>query len=83
MAQLVKNPPARDLGSIPGLGRSPEEGKGYPLWYSGLENPMDYISQSDTTEQLSLSHIFMILHEVSGDSAFIYVCVQSPDYLEP
>ena len=27
-----------DLGSIPGLGRSPEEGKGYPLQYSGLEN---------------------------------------------
>ena len=30
-----------DLGSIPGLGRSPEEGKGYPLQYSDLENPMD------------------------------------------
>ena len=30
-----------DLGSIPGLGRSPEEGKGYPLQYSGLENSMD------------------------------------------
>ena len=29
---------ARDLGSIPGLGRSPGEGKGYPLQYSGLEN---------------------------------------------
>ena len=27
-----------DLGSIPGLGRSPGEGKGYPLQYSGLEN---------------------------------------------
>ena len=31
-----------DLGLIPGLGRSPGEGKGYPLQYSGLENPMDY-----------------------------------------
>ena len=30
-----------DLGSIPGLGRSPGEGKGYPLQYSGLENFMD------------------------------------------
>ena len=29
---------ARDLGLIPGLGRSPEERKDYPLWYSGLEN---------------------------------------------
>ena len=28
------------LGSIPGLGRSPGEGKGYPLQYSGLENSM-------------------------------------------
>ena len=31
-----------DLGSIPGLGTSPGEGKGYPLQYSGLENSMDY-----------------------------------------
>ena len=31
VAQLVKNPPVGDLGSIPGLGRSPGEGKGYPL----------------------------------------------------
>ena len=31
---------AGDLGSIPGL-RSPGEGKGYPLQYSGLENSMD------------------------------------------
>ena len=33
---------AQDLGSIPGLGRSPGEGKGYPLQYSGLENSMEY-----------------------------------------
>ena len=32
---------AGDLGSSPGLGRSPEEGNGYPLHYSGLEKPMD------------------------------------------
>ena len=32
-----------DPGSIPGLGRSPGEGKGYPLQYSGLENSMDCI----------------------------------------
>ena len=35
----------RDLGSIPGLGRSPGEGNGYPLQYSGLENSMDFIVQ--------------------------------------
>ena len=43
---VVKNPPAnagdvRDLGSIPGLGRSLGEGNGNPLQYYCLENPMD------------------------------------------
>ena len=32
---------AGDLGLTPGLGRSPEEGDGYPLQYSGLENSME------------------------------------------
>ena len=32
---------AGDLGSIPGLGRSPSEGNGTPLQYSCQENPMD------------------------------------------
>ena len=32
-----------DLGSISGLGKSPVEGKGYPVQYSGLENSMDCI----------------------------------------
>ena len=34
-----------DLGSIPGLGRSPGEGNGYPLQYSGLENSVNYTVQ--------------------------------------
>ena len=43
---VVKNPPAnagdvRDKGLIPGSGRFPGEGNGYPLQYSCLENPMD------------------------------------------
>ena len=49
----------KDLGSIPGLGRLPGEGKGYPLQYSGLENSMDSpwdCKESDMTERLSLSH---------------------------
>ena len=50
---------AEDLGSIPGLGRSPGEGKGYPLQYSGLENSMLYSpwghKESDTSERLSLT----------------------------
>ena len=37
-----------DLGSIPGLGRSPGKGKGYPLQYSGLENSMDCLVQGFT-----------------------------------
>ena len=40
------------LGSILGLGRSPGEGKGYPLQYSGLENSMDCHKESDMTERL-------------------------------
>ena len=52
---------AEDLGLLPELGRSPGEGKGYPLQYSDLENSMDCIvhgvAKSWTrTEQLSLSH---------------------------
>jgi len=42
---------ARDLGLIPGLGRSPGEGKGYPLQYSGLENSMDCIIHKVTKSQ--------------------------------
>ena len=38
---VVKNPPARDVSSIPGLGRSPEEENSNPLQYSYLKNPMD------------------------------------------
>ena len=34
---------AGDLGLIPGLGRSPGEGNGYPFQYSGLENSMDCV----------------------------------------
>ena len=64
-AQLVKNPPAMQetwARLIPGLGRSPGEGKGNPLQCSSLENPMDrgawraivhgVTKESDMTEQL-------------------------------
>ena len=39
---------AEDLGSIPGLGRSPGEGKGYPLQYSGLEYIVHGVAKSWT-----------------------------------
>ena len=41
---------AGDMGSIPGLGRSPGEGKGYPLQYSGLQNSRDCIVHGVYTE---------------------------------
>ena len=59
MAQLLESAcNAGDLGSIPGLGKSLGEGKGYPLQHSGLENSMDCIVHGvakSQTEQLSLS----------------------------
>ena len=52
-----------DRSSLPGLGRSPGEGKCYPLQYSGVENSMDYspwgCKESYTTEQLSLHFLFI------------------------
>ena len=44
-----------DLGLIPGLGRSPGEGKAYPLQYSGLENSMDCIVHGVAKSQRRLS----------------------------
>ena len=43
---------AGDLGSIPWLGRSPGEGKGYPVQYSGLDSPWGH-KELDTTERFS------------------------------
>ena len=52
---------AGDLGSVPGLGRSPGEGNGYPLQYSGLENSMDYmVHGSQSRTRLSDSHFSSI-----------------------
>ena len=51
-----------DLGSIPGLGRSPGEGKGYPLQYSGLEISMDGMVHGITKSQTWLSiHVHSLL----------------------
>ena len=58
--------PSGDLGSIPGLGRSPGEGKDYPLQYSGLGNSMDCIVHGVTKRQTqhrlslhSLNNVFL------------------------
>ena len=57
MAQLVKESTcnAGDLSSVSGLGRSPGEGKGYPLQYSGLESSMDCIVHGVTKSLTGLS----------------------------
>ena len=57
-----------DLGSIPGLGRSPGEGNGYPLWYSGLETSMDCIGHGVTKSRTQLSDFHTGIH-VSSPSA--------------
>ena len=46
---------AGDLGLIPGLGRYPREGNGYPLQYSALENSMDCIVHGVTKSWMQLS----------------------------
>ena len=65
MVLVVKKPPVnagdlKDLGSVPGLGKSPGGGHGNPLQYSCLENPTDRgawwaavhgVAESDATEQ--------------------------------
>ena len=57
VGQLVKDPSKEgDLGSVPGWGRSPGEGRGCPLQDSGLENSRDCtvhgVAEADTTERL-------------------------------
>ena len=63
---------------IPGLERSPGEGKGYSLWYSGLENSMDYIVHGVTMSQTQLFDFHCCFfgdpidvgNLISGSSAF-------------
>ena len=58
----------RDAHSTPGLGRSPGEGKGYPLQYSGLENSMDCIVHGVTKSLTQLSNFHF--HFFHGNSMF-------------
>ena len=61
---------AGDLSLIPGLGRSPGEGKGYPLQYSGLENSTDWLYSNGVAKSqtwLSNFHfqLFIIVNNIS------------------
>ena len=54
---------AKDLSSVPGLGRSPGEGKGYPLQYSGLENSMNGIVHGVTKSRTRQNDFRLALSE--------------------
>ena len=49
-----------DLGSILGLGRSPAEGKGYPLQYPGLKNSTDCVVHGMAKSQTRLSNFHFL-----------------------
>ena len=97
VALVVKNPPAdaadvRDMGSIPGTGRSPGGGHGNPLQYSSLENPMDRgawwatvqrVTKSQTWWKLQYTHTQYLLKEKSGVRATVFVSglnISSPTF---
>ena len=62
-----------DLGSIPGLGRSPGEGNGYPLQYSGLENSIDCIVHGVAKSRTRLSDFhFLALQCCVGFSSGLF-----------
>ena len=66
---------AGDLGLIPGLGRRPGEGKGYPLQYSGLENSMDCIVHGVAKSRTRLSDFhFHFVDERADDVFFLVLC---------
>ena len=72
VAWVIKNPPAstgdmRDMGSIPGLGRSPGGGLGNPLQYSCLKNSTDRASRPATVQRLANS-LFTRMHSSTNQS---------------
>ena len=71
---------AKDSSSIPGLERSPEEGKGYPLQYSGLENSMDWIVHGVTKNQTQLSD-FLFFFSTHHNSEYISLTAPSSEKL--
>ena len=64
-----------DLRSIPGLGRCPGEGNGYPFQYSGLENSVDCIVYGVAKSWTQLSdfhfHFFFLKKEVAAHSSIL------------
>ena len=73
-----------DLGLVPGLGRSPGEGKGYPLQYSGLENSIDCrvhgIAKSWTQLSNFHFHFFIIVYNFVQRNVYIYSLDLNPTF---
>ena len=65
---------AGDPGSIPGLGRSHGEGKGYPLQYSGLDNSMNCIVHGVTKSRTQLSNLHSLYHSHTHSCEMISHC---------
>ena len=59
---------AGDPGFIPGSGRSPGEGIGYPLQYSGLKNSMDCIVHGAANSQTQLSEFHFLSFTIANNS---------------
>ena len=70
-----------DLGLIPGLGRFPGEGKGYPLQYSGLENSVDCLvhgianSRTRLNDFHSISLLVMLFWAIGESIKFTYTAI--------
>ena len=74
----------RDLGLIPGLGRSPGERNGYPLQYSDLENSMDCIVHGVVKSQTQLSnfHFSLPIGKLSNNTIENTVMIEELSILE-
>ena len=71
---------AGDLGLIPGLGRSPEEGNGYPLQYSCLENPMD--REPGGLQSMGSNRVGHDWATNTFTYAYMYVCIHMESLLQ-
>ena len=90
MALVIKNPPAnigdiRDMVLVPGLGRSLGEGRGNPLQYSCLENPMDRAAWLATVHRLQRvdtieAYLACMHEEVSCLFGIIHIFVRNGYY---
>ena len=80
---MVKKIPANagdaEVGSIPGLGRSPGEVKGYPLQYSGLENSMGCIVHgiAKSWTRLSIYHFHLLINILADLSRVLVLRLKS------